>query len=396
MKEAEFYRKNINGLTVLFEKRHLPIVSIVNGIKFGSGDEKLNEKGIAHCIEHAVFKGTKKRKQEEISAAIEKKGGVLGAFTATDFTAFNVEMPSKHALLGLDVVRDLSCNPLFDEKEFEKEKHVILEEIRLKHDTPPAYIIMKSKELLYKKPFSLSPLGSSENVMGFTSKDLFNLFKKHYCPLNSMLCVVGNADIQELVKSLDLKSKKFSFKRPVPSKIHKSLIEKRNGLHQAHLTVGFHVPGLRDKNRYAVEAFNSILGSGMSSHLFQEVREKYGLAYAVQSLYEQGTDFGYFLVYVGTKKDNVKKVKDIVLKEIKKMASIDSKELEDAKEKLIGEKLIASESSQNTAIQLIEEELAGNATEFYKYTDRINALKLEDIKKIAKISGYSFAALVPK
>lgn len=396
MKEAEFCRKKIDGLTILFEKRNLPVVAIIDAIKFGSGNELEQNKGIAHFLEHTVFKGTRKRTGKEIVQQIENKGGSLGAFTATEFTAFYTQVPSKHALLGLDVVKDLVTNPLFDEKELQMEKKVVLEEIRMKHDTPPSYIIMKTREMLYKKPFALSPLGTPETIMPLNHEKTAKFFNSCYSNSNSIVSVVGKADISEIIEQLKSKARKINIPKINPVKINKNFMEKRTGLHQAHMTLAFHAPCLKDRQRYAVEAFNSIFGEGMSSRLFQEVREKLGLAYAVQSMYEQGVEYGDLIVYVGTKKENVMQVKKIILRELKKMQSIDDKELSEIKEKLIGQRLLETETCQGTSMLLLREETAGDANEFYNYADRINALKLEDVRKIAKIKAYSFAALVPK
>jgi predicted Zn-dependent peptidase len=196
--------------------------------------------------------------------------------------------------------------------------------------------------------------------------------------------------------------RKFSIKKSVLesklaiNKTNRAIIEKRAGLDQIHLALAVHMPSLSDKRRYGAEIMSTILGGGMSSRLWQEVREKLGIAYSIHSLVEQEMSYGSLIIYAGINKDYQNKVREVILKEIKKLQDLKEKELEEAKEQLIGNFSLENENGINTAQHLALNEMAMEAEEFYRYPERISEVKLEDVKKLAKIKKYSFVALAPK
>ncbi|UZE93753.1 MAG: insulinase family protein [Candidatus Pacearchaeota archaeon] len=398
---VEFYKiKQKSGLTILFEKRDLPIVAIMAAARTGAAYETIRNKGIAHFFEHMVFKGpTKKRTTKEISSAIEKAGGILNAFTAEQVTNFWTKIPSKHFELGTDVIFDILENPAFTPKELERERGVVLSEIDRYHDLPEEYLFDKIKEFLYAKPFGTSILGLKETVSKLKRSDLLN-WHKYYDPKNMIICIVGSANLKEI----DNMAKKYFGKNKgikIPEariKLlmkNKEVIERRQGLDQTHFALGFHRPSLSNKMRYASEVFNAILGEGMSSVLFQEVREKRGWAYLIHSYLQREKDYGYCTVYAGVEKKNIKKVKEIILKEIKGMAKAKARDLDEAKEQKIGNWQLSLESCNNTATNLIFQEMATKAEDFYDYPEKIYDVKLQDIKKLAKIKNYCNMVLVP-
>jgi len=399
MGEIEFYRKRLkNGLTVLFEKRSLPVVCSSVGVRWGSEHESERLKGVSHFIEHLVFKGTKKRNVQQISEEIEKKGGIINAFTSEEITCFWNKLPSRHLGVGIDIASDLALNPLFEKEALERERKVILEEIKMYHDNPQFYVINKIKELLYEKPFGLFGAGTIETMSKMKREDVLNTFKENYATNNMILAVVGKAEFQEICEFAERAFPKTE-KKIKEGKIvlkNSQLIEKRKALEQAHLVFGYHVPTLLSKNRYAAEILDIILAGGMSSRLFQEIREKRGLAYAVKSFLEQDKNYSYEGIYIGTTKEKVKEVKELILKEIKKMQKLEKKEFEEAKEHLIGLREVESETSEQVMMELITEENSGNSEEYYKYEQKIQEIKLEDVKELAKLKGYSFIALVPE
>jgi len=397
VKGLEFYRKKLdNGVTVIFEKRSLPVVTVATSVKFGAQHEKENVKGISHFIEHLVFKGTKKRSVSEIPQEIESKGGILNAFTGEEITAYWNKLPSKYFKLGADVSRDLVLNPVFENEALERERKVILEEIKMYHDNPSSYALEKIKEMLYEKPFSMSIAGDSRTVAGLSRERIVELFNSIYSSNNMIFSVVGNAEWEEVLgeaQKFPKVNKEIGMVPIVPK--NGELIEKRKGIDQAHEIVGFHMPKLNDKNRYAAEIFDSILGGGMSSRLFQEVREKRGLCYAIKSNLEQSKYYSYELIYVGTVKEKIKEVKRIILKEIKKMGDLKQADLSEAKERLIGLKQISKEKCDASMIELLQEELGGNAENYYKYEAEINKVKLKEVRELSKLKGYSSFALIP-
>ncbi len=397
MKEFEFYRKKLdNGLIVIFEKRKIPVVSIATSVKFGAQHENEKIKGISHFLEHLVFKGTKNRNVKEIPEQIENKGGIINAFTGEEITAFWNKLPSKYFALGADISIDLALNPLFEKKALERERKVILEEIKMYHDNPSTYVLEKIKELMYKKPFNMSIAGTAKTVKSLTREKVVDLHKSIFSTNNMIFSIVGRADwedVLEQTKKFPNISKKINL-IPIIKK-NGSLIEKRKGIDQAHVVLGVHRPRLIDKNRYASEIFATILGEGMSSKLFQEVREKRGLCYTIKSILEQSKDFAHEIIYAGTLKEKVKEIRELILKEIKLMNNLTQKELSEAKERLIGAMQISKEKCDLTMIDLLSEELAGNASEYYKYEQKINKIKLQDVRNLSKIKSYSFVALVP-
>ena len=193
-KKVEFYRKQLDsGLTVLFEKRKIPVVAVSSSVRFGAQYETEKIKGISHFIEHLVFKGTKNRKVEEIPREIELKGGVLNAFTGEEITCYWNKLPSKHFILGADISRDLVLNPLFEKEPLERERKVILEEIKMYNDNPTSFVLEKIKEMLYEKPFNMSIAGTAETVKGLSRDDVAKLHKSIYASNNMIFSVVGGA-----------------------------------------------------------------------------------------------------------------------------------------------------------------------------------------------------------
>ncbi len=389
-----FYKRVLgNGLVVLFEKRDIPVINAVIASQIGSAHEPARLKGVSHYLEHSLFKGTKKRSKEEMSSTIEKRGGILNGFTSEEFTAYLAKLPSNHFGKGIDVISDLITNPLFDKKELEIERQVVMEEAHMYHDNPQLFVLSGIKNVLYKKPFGMEQVGTETTIKNIKYEDILQFFNK-YC--NKILVVVGKSDFEEIIKMAEAIPNKMQNADYTAQQTNATIIKKRDNLQQSHLVFGFHIPTLKDSRRYSIELFDAILADGMSSRLFQEIREKRALAYAVKSRIEQGVGYGHYLIYVGTEKKNVPKIKEIILKEINGMASITQREFDDAKEQMIGQYDLMQEDSNSVSFGLLQEEIAGNAEEFYRYPQRIAELKLNDIKNMSKLKDYSFFALVPK
>lgn len=394
--ESEFYRTKLdNGLTVLLERRKSPVVTSLLAYRLGAAREPAEFKGVAHYLEHCIFQGTKTKSFKEISAVVEKHGGILNGSTEEEVTTFWTKLPSKYLDLGVDLLSDMLTNPAFDERKIEKEKKVVLEEVKMHHDMPTTYVFERAKSFLYEKPFGMAIVGTKKTIKPISREILLSFFDLYNDPV---LCVVGEADFDEVVEAAE---RKITVKRMPPSKlkinkINKQAVERRKGLKQAHLVLAFHTATLRDRRRYALESFNAIFSDGGSSRLFQEIRDKRGLAYHVRSYPQIGVDYGHNLIYVGTDAGHVKQVKELILKEIKKMRELDKKEFEESKEQLIGRYKLIQEDSWSVALALLWEELAGSAEEFYRYEQRISELKLQDVRELGKLKRYSFAALVPK
>ncbi len=395
-KMKKFYKKKLdNGLTILFEKRKNQVVSTALAVKQGFAFEEEERKGVSHFLEHLTHKGTRNRTSKQITEEIEKRGGVINAYTGEEETVFWNKLPKEHFLKGADVCSDIVFNPLLKKEDFDKEKKVILEEIKMYKDTPKYYILDKIKNLLYERPFGMSGLGTLKGVQNLSRKQLLREYRKKYKTDQMLFAVVGNTSLKEIEKiGKKFPKNKGRKNRLKLKKINKKLVEKRKGISQAGLALGMHVSNLKEKKRYCWDVFDAVFAKGMSSRLFEEIREKRGLAYDVGSYLERGKNFGYYVIYVGTTKENVEKCKKTILKEIDSMKQVTSKEVKEAKKQLIGFRKVGSEESINVLRGLIDEEVAGNAEDFYNYEKNIKKVKLKDVKKL-KFKDYSCFTLLP-
>ena len=387
-----------NGLTVLHERRDVPVTTVMLATKYGAAYESKEEKGISHFIEHLCFKGTEKRTVKDIANEVEKVGGILNAFTGDEITAYYVKLPSEHLRTAMDVIFDIFFNASFPEVEVEKEANVICEEIKMCHDNPLIHVRKKIKNNLYEAPFGNFIAGSKETVRSMTRGQLFEKHREVYVPKNSVLCVVGNNDFEEIVALAEgfcVERKGGEIKLPEIQFQSLKSVEKRGDLHQASLALGFHFPYINQKGRYVAEIFSTVLGFGMSSKLFSEVREKRGLAYSVRSELDLGKNYGYMVIWAGTEADKVGEVVKISLGEFKKMGEISEEELKEAKIQIIGNRHVESEGSSETAVNLILEEASGDAEDYYNYEKNINEVTLNNIKELAKISEYASFSLEP-
>jgi len=397
------FKKRIlsNGMTIIFEKRNLPVVSVSFAVRNGGINENISEKGISHFIEHLLYKGTPTRNSRKIGEEIERRGGQINGFTDEEITAYWCKMPSKHLNVALEVLGDMIKNPKFDEKEIEKERQVIFEEIKMRKDTPQIYVFDEIQKTLYSGAMDISLIGNFKTMNLIDRKKILEKFKKVYTPNNLILCVIGDADFNELVKFAEktfgnekgkISEQKFNLK-------NETKIEKRRGIDQANLIFAYHVPFGDDKKTYAASVLNALIADGFSSRLFNEIREKRNLAYAVKGGCEINKRFGYNFIYVGTTKDNIEKVRGLILKEFKKVAkNLKERELRDVKNQMIGQYEIGMEDSQSQMLNLLSYEIISDAENFYKYKDEIQKVKIEDVKKIAKSASekFSFLALVPE
>jgi len=383
-------------MTVLIEHRKLPVVSIISAVQYGSAYEKAKLKGIAHFLEHTVFKGTKKRDQKQIAELIEKHGGEINAATSEEFTLFYTRLPSKHLDLGVDILSDITLNPLLKQEFIEQERKVIQQEINLYHDRPELYVTSRIKNMLYEPPFGIEPLGTKQTVNAILRKDLLQMHS-YYNPRQMILSFVGDVEkdnISNLEKKFNRKIKSQPPRCIIKQKQKASnLVEIRPGLEQAHVCFGFNVPSLSVKDRYSTEIFNSVLGIGMSSWLWQEIREKRGLAYTVASHLDQGKNYGYGLIYAGVKKGSTNETLEIIKKCISRFQNLNRIDLEEAKEQLIGNFELANERSDKSALSLVQEELVKDAKEHYFYPERISKVKLEEVKKMARLKNQAYVVL---
>ena len=400
--KPKFYRKVLsNGMTLIFEKRKIPVVSVSLAVRHGGINESENEKGISHFIEHMLYKGTPNRDAKKIADEIEKRGGELNGFTDEMITVFWCKMPSKHLNVALEVLSDMVKNPLFDNNELEKERKVIFEEIKMRKDNPIIYSFDKIQSYLYEKPFGDPLIGNYETMNSINREKIVKKFQEVYKPNNMILSVVGNADFEKIVefakKSFGEEKGKIS-KQKILEKNY-SANETRKGVDQANLVIAYHIPKMSEKKSYAAKILSVLMAEGMSSRLFSEIREKRNLAYAVKGDSVLNKDYAYNFVYVGTNKESVDLVKSLVLEEFGKVAEkLTEKELKEIKEQIIGNYHISMEDSQSQMVNLLYYEINKSAEDFYKFEKYISEVKLEDVKEIARnvLKNFSYFVLLPE
>lgn len=396
-----FKRKILkNGMVILFEKREVPVVSVGFAVRHGGINEAMSEKGISHFIEHMLYKGTKKRNYKQIAEELEKKGGILNGLTSEEITAFFVKLPSRFVNTGLDVLVDMIKNSLFDAKELEKERKVIFEEIKMRKDRPDVYVFDNIQKTLYTGSLEIDVIGTYETLKSIDRKKIVGKFKEIYSPNNLILCVVGDAEFDEIVKfaennfgqkGKEIPEQKLGFKNG-------EKIETRKGIDQANLIFAYHLP-LDENKVYAGKILSEATASGMSSRLFQELREKRNLAYAVKGGWDSNKRFAFNWIYVGCIKENVELVKKLIVEEFEKFEKIFSeKELNELKEQIVAQYQISMEDSHEQMLNLLAQEVHSNACDFYKFEEKIRKVKLKDVNELAKIASekFSFFALVPE
>ena len=336
----------------------------------------------------------------KIYLKIEKKGGILNAFTAQEVTSFYFKLPSEHLFSGLDILTDIMKNPKFDGEKFEKEKKVILEEIKMYRDDPQKHVFELIERAMFEKPFGESIIGSEETIKKMDRDFVFEYYRKHYSPEDYIVTIVGDCDFDRVCGYLEKNFDKIGGRYKNEKIVRKNgeIIEERGGIDQANFIFAVHAPLVGSKEYYMLNVLDAYLADGMSSRLFLEIREKRGLAYAIKSSIIAEKDYSYYLIYVGTTKESVNDVRKLILEEFSKISEMKEKDLKEAKERVIGLKKVESEESTGVMNALLFSELSVGAEEYYKYDDKIRDVKLEDVKKLAKelIKEYSVAMVLPK
>ena len=373
---------------------HLHSVSMGVWVRSGSRSEPEPLNGIAHFIEHMVFKGTARRSAEQIAREMDSVGGMLDAFTSKESVCFNAKVLNEHLPLAFDVIADLALNPLFAETDIAKERQVILEEIRMEEDNPESV----AHELLAKNFWlghSLgSPiLGTRTSARRFKRDALLNCFQEWYAPGNLLLTAAGRIEMPQL---LDLARSAFGkLKRQARTLHGKSApkphgllaVRKKPSLEQVHITLAVPSNPIADQRRYATSLLNNILGGGMSSRLFQNVREREGLAYAVSSDLTPYADAGMLSIYAGTARHNVERVLRLIATELRRLKEepVAEDELRRAKDHFRGAMLLSLESSGARMSHLARQEMYfGRFFTVEELQAAIDAVTPEQIQQIAR------------
>jgi len=355
-----------NGIRVLAEKiPSVKSVAIGLWVNIGSRDETPAEHGMSHFLEHMFFKGTKRRSAKEIALEIDSIGGEMNAFTSREMTTFYVKVLDEHLPQAIDLLSDNFLHSQFDPEEVEKEQQVVLEEIKMVEDDPEDLVHeLHLKEMWHGNPLARPILGTPKSVSSFTQRKILKYIARTYDPGKMVISVAGRFDHDVLMKLLqdtfgqysacetDIKARKLA-------KIKPSVLVKQKDFEQVHLCLG--TGGLRqtDTDRYTLYLLSTILGGGMSSRLFQEVRENRGWAYSIYSSPSSYQNEGLFTIYAGTSPENVTKVVETILKELKtiKEISVDHAELNRVKNHIKGSIILGMESTSNRMSRLAKEEI---------------------------------------
>jgi len=357
-----------NGIKVLTER--IPTMrSVALGIMVGAGSACEEEKnlGISHFIEHMTFKGTPTRSAFQIAKELDAVAGKINAYTGKEYTAYLSVILDEYIDVALDVLSDIFLNSLYDKKEVELEKGVVLEEIKMYEDTPDERIHDIFAELILGgHPIGKSTLGNTETVSSIKREDILNYRKLHYLPDNIIISVAGNISHNDIVKRVEsyfkkLKGKTIQLKEVLPViKSNIKFVPKKTK--QVHICLGTKGISILDKRRYAFSALDNILGGSMSSKLFQEIREKRGLAYSIYSYNAPFKNFGVFSICAGIDKKNLIGVTELTLKELKelKKQGITKDELKRTKDFLKGSLVLGLESTASRMSWLARSEFHYN------------------------------------
>lgn len=343
-----------NGLRILLES--IPTVrSVTIGIwvKVGSRDENRVNNGISHFLEHMFFKGTMKRTAKEIAEAFDSIGGQINAFTSKEYTCYYVKVLDSHKETAMELLADMFFHSIFDDEEIEKEKSVILEEIKMAEDTPDDIV----HDLLSEASFgdhslSYPILGTEQALRSITRADLFNYKASHYTANNTVISIAGNVD-QTFIKQIDTLFNQFendnSSKQLVKPTFKTLQLSRQKKIEQAHLCLGYRGLAVDDSNIFSLIIVNNVLGGSMSSRLFQEIREQRGLAYSVFSYHSSFQDDGLLTIYAGTGKEYLSLLQETVENTIHELMTegLTAKELTNSKEQLKGNLLLGLESTSS-------------------------------------------------
>ena len=385
-----------NGLRIItVPQKKTQAVTVLVLVGTGSKYEKKEINGISHFLEHMYFKGTKKRPSTlAIAETLDRIGGIYNAFTGEEYTGYFAKVAASSFELALDWVSDIFLNSLLPEKEIEKEKGVIIEEINMYYDHPMSYIGILWPKLLYgDQPAGWEIAGKKENVVKMTREQLLNYMKNQYVASNTIISIAGNIDEKTAISQAEKYFFKIGVRKP---KTKASVMEKQAQpqvlLHsrqtdQIHLALGVRGYNLFHPQRYAQEILGIILGGMMSSRLFTEIRSKLGMAYYIKTDVEANPDTGYLVTLAGVDNKNVEKAVKSILKEYKAISQkkVPEKELQKAKDYLKGKMILELEPSDTQASFYAGQELLEKRIltpgEIFKKIDQVS---INDILKIAK------------
>ena len=382
-----------NGVRIITETMpHVRSVSVGIWINAGSRRETSEQNGVSHFIEHMLFKGTTRRSAEDIARSVDSIGGNLDAFTAKELVCFNTKVLDEHLSLAFDVLADLVLNPLFRPEDIEKEKGVILEEIKMEADSPD-YLVHEifSSNFWKDHPLGKPILGTRETVKRLDHDLITGYYKQVYAPTNLIVTAAGNLTHERLA---DLVRAHFDSLPPgvpappdnAPSTHARIALRNKKALEQVHMCLGVPSYPLPHQERFACYVLNTLLGGGMSSRLFQNIRERQGLAYAVFSELNPYRDTGCLSIYAGTSLESAPKVVQSIMNEFRELKEkpVNDEELRRAKDHLKGSLMLSLESTASRMSNLARQEMY--FSRFFtldELVESIESVTADDVQRIA-------------
>lgn len=399
-----------NGLKIVTE--HIESIKSISAgiwVKTGSRNESDEQAGITHFLEHMLFKGTENRSSFEIAQSMESVGGYLNAFTSTEYTCYYARCLDSKLEDALDVLSDMVRHSTFPEEEMQKEKNVVLEEMKMYKDSPDDFVLEEfSTQLFPNHPIGRPVLGFEDTVVSFTREGLFDYIDHRYNPDNLLVAVAGNVNHEEVVKLVtqllnhETSKETVNKSQPIPPyEVTKQ--ELRKPIEQSHMILGRRALNYDHPDKYLLLLANTILGGGMSSRLHQNIREKYGYCYSIGPFNQSFLDSGLFGVYIGTDADYVPHVRELIVKEFKRLQNeeVGEKELSEAKAHLKGKLLLSQENTSNRMTRMAKSEIYFNRyVTLDELVENIDAVNSDDLRTFSEEffepEMYSETLLVPE
>jgi predicted Zn-dependent peptidase len=381
-----------NGIPVVMEPlKNMRSVAIGIWVKVGSRNEALDENGISHFLEHMFFKGTHKRTAKDIAIEIDSLGGELNAFTSKENTTFYVKILDEYIEKGVELLSDIFLHSTFPEEDIEKEKRIIKEEIKMVEDTPDDYVHDLFNQTIWGDTgLGQSVLGRRETVKSFTRDDLISHIKKYYGIKDVIIACAGNFEPESLLVILN-KNLGSLRRGSEPVKDTHPLFNSRvevfhKELSEAHVCMGVEGIPQASEERYSLSVLNTILGAGVSSRLFQEIREKRGLTYSIYSFVSSYFDTGIWGIYAGVGRKRVRELVELILEEANNLKdTLTEVELERAKNHLKGNIVLGLESTGSRMNNIARQEIYyGRYYSPKEVMKEIDSIKLSQIKDLAE------------
>ncbi len=381
-----------NGVRILTcSMPYLRSLSMGVWVDAGARDETEAENGLSHLIEHMIFKGTRRRSSYQIAKEFDAIGGQTNAFTSMENTCYHAKVMDTHTATMADILSDIFLNSLFDETELDRERTVILQEIGMIEDSPEDYVhMLASRQFWGDNPLGRSIVGTRETVAAFSAESVRTFFRRLYQPERIVVSAAGNVSHGRLVDLVApafeavTGSNRFPQRAAPPARYGTGVYPR--GLEQVHLCLGTDGLAVTDPRRYTLSLMSTILGGNMSSRLFQEVRERLGIAYSVYSFANSHVDTGMFGVYAGVASERVREALETILAQMRRLKRepVDSAELDAAREYTKGNLLLAAESNDNQMVRLAQNEMHfGRHIPLEEVLERIDRVGAEDIRALA-------------